>query len=70
MDTASDKYKPYYGNRAGPFLAVWRTVRGLVGRLVGFFMLTESDRLKAGIYISSERLGNGTASVYSNSQLM
>ncbi|MGA2489799.1 MAG: hypothetical protein ABSF99_06375 [Anaerolineales bacterium] len=53
MDIPSDKYK-LYGNRSGPFLAVLQTVSGLVRRLTGFFMLTEEDRSKAGIYSGGE----------------
>jgi hypothetical protein len=53
MDISTDQYKSD-GNRAGPFLAVLRTVGSLVRRLTGFFMLTEEDRLKAGIYLGGE----------------
>ncbi len=38
------------GKRSGPFLAVLRTVQGFIRRLIGFFTLTEEERLKAGIY--------------------
>jgi len=54
MDTPSDKYKPYYGNRLGPFLAVLRSIRGLARQLVGFFSSTEEERSKAGIYLGGE----------------
>ena len=39
------------GSRAGPFLAAVRTIQAVVTRLTGFFVLTEADKLKAGIYI-------------------
>jgi hypothetical protein len=54
MDTPSDEYKPYYGSRSGPFLAVLRSVKGLVRRLIGIFALTEEEQLKAGIYLGGE----------------
>jgi hypothetical protein len=53
MGILVDKYKSYI-NRPGPFSAVLQTVRGFVRRLVGFFALTEEDRLKAGIYVSGQ----------------
>jgi hypothetical protein len=53
MDISADKYKSD-GNRAGPFLAVLQTVRGIAGWLIGFFTLTEADRLKAGIYVGGK----------------
>jgi hypothetical protein len=37
-------------NRSGAILAVVQTVRDMVGRLLGFFALTEDERLKVGIY--------------------
>ena len=54
MDTPSEEYKPYYGNRPGPFLAVLRSVRGLVRRLFGFFVLTDDEQSQAGIYLGGE----------------
>ena len=57
MDIPSDDYKPYYGNRSAPFLAVLRTVNDLVRRLIGIFALTEEDRSKAGIYLGGEERG-------------
>jgi len=53
MGILADKYKAYI-NRSDPFSAVLQTVRGFVRRLVGFFAITEEDRLKAGIYISGQ----------------
>jgi hypothetical protein len=55
MDLMSDKSKRYYGRKSGPFLVVLQTFKGLARRLIGFFILTEADRLKAGIYVSNER---------------
>jgi len=40
----SEAYRP------GPLLALVQAVRGIVGRLFGFFALTDDDRLKVGIY--------------------
>ena len=42
------------GNRSGSFLAVLRIVQVFARRLIGFFTLTEEDRLKAGIYRGGE----------------
>jgi hypothetical protein len=53
MDILADKYKSNK-NQSGFFSAVLHTVRGFVRRLVGFFALTEEDRLKAGIYNGSK----------------
>jgi hypothetical protein len=54
MDTPSDEYKPYYGSRSGPFLAVLRSVEGLVRQLIGIFSLSEKNHSKAGIYLGGE----------------
>ncbi|MGB8212705.1 MAG: hypothetical protein WCE68_04010 [Anaerolineales bacterium] len=54
MDTPSEKYEPNYGDRSGPFLAVWRTLRGLIRRLAGFLTITDEERSEAGIYTSGE----------------
>jgi len=54
MDTPSDKYKPYYGNRSGPFLAVLRTIQGLLKKLTGIFQLTEEELSDAGVYLGGE----------------
>jgi hypothetical protein len=54
MDIPSDKYKPNYGARLGPFLAVLRTIGGLVRRPTRFFALSEEDRSKAGIFLGGE----------------
>ena len=49
MDISTDKYKSD-GSQLGPFLAVLRTIGGLIRRLTGFFALSEEDRSKAGIF--------------------
>jgi len=54
MDTPSDKYKPYYGNRSGPFLAVLRTIQGLFRKLTGIFQVTDVDLSEAGVYLGGE----------------
>jgi hypothetical protein len=53
MDILADKYK-LDGNRPGPFLAVLRTLLGIVRWPIRFFTLTEADRLKAGISVGGE----------------
>jgi hypothetical protein len=40
MDTPSDEYKLYYGNKSGPFLAVIRSIRGLFRKWTGIFKVT------------------------------
>ena len=54
MDTPSDEYKPYYGNRSGPFLAVIRTFRGLIRKLTGIIKVSKDDLSEAGIYLGGE----------------
>jgi hypothetical protein len=54
MDTPSDKYKPYYGDRSGPFLAVFRSIKGLFRKLTGLFKVSEEDLSDAGIYLGGE----------------
>jgi hypothetical protein len=53
MDIQADKFKSDT-NRLGPFSAVLQTGLGIVRWLIGFFTLTEEDRLKAGIYLGGE----------------
>jgi hypothetical protein len=53
MDISIDQCK-LNGNQAGLFLTIMQTLGGLVRWLTGFFMLTEEDRLKAGIYLGGE----------------
>jgi hypothetical protein len=50
MDISADKYKSD-GNQSNPFFTVMRTIHGFVRGLIGFFTLTEEERLKAGIYL-------------------
>jgi hypothetical protein len=54
MDTPSDKYKPYYGNRSGPFLAVIRSIQGLIRKLTGIFKVTDEEMSEAGVYLGGE----------------
>jgi hypothetical protein len=53
MEISVDKNKSDE-NRAGPLFALSQTVRVLVRRLIGIFILTEEDRSKAGIYLGGE----------------
>jgi hypothetical protein len=53
MDISAGKYKSD-GTRSGLFLAGLQTVRSIARWLIGFFTLTEADRLKAGIYLGGE----------------
>lgn len=54
MDTPSEKYKPYSGNRSGPFLAVIQTIHGLFRKLTGIFKVTEEELSDAGVYLGGE----------------
>jgi hypothetical protein len=54
MDTPSEKFKPYYGSRSGPFLAVLRTIQGLFSKLTGIFKLTDEELSNAGVYLGGE----------------
>ena len=54
MDTPSEKYKPYYGNRTGPFLAMMRSIHGLLHKLTGIFKVTDEDLSNAGIFHGGE----------------
>jgi len=49
----SDKYISNV-NQPGPSSAVLHTVLGIVKWLIGFFTLTEEDRLTAGIHVGGE----------------
>ena len=53
MDISTDRSKSD-GNQPGSFAAVWQTLKGFLGRLIGFFMLTKEERSKAGIYLGGE----------------
>jgi hypothetical protein len=50
MGIYTDKSKPD-GDRSGPLAATLHFVLDFFGGLIGIFVLTESDRRKAGIYI-------------------
>jgi hypothetical protein len=54
MDTPSDKYKPYYGNQSGPFLAVIRSIQGLFRKLSGIFKVTDDELSEAGVFLGGE----------------
>ena len=55
MDTPSEKYKPDYGNRSGPFLAMMQSIHGLILNLTGIFKVTGEDFSDAGIFHGGER---------------
>jgi hypothetical protein len=50
MDISTDKYKSNINHRSGLFSTVLHTLLGILRWLLGFFTLTEEDRLNAGIY--------------------
>jgi hypothetical protein len=54
MDTPSDEYKPNYGNRSGPYLAVMRSIQGLIRKLTGIFKVTDEELSEAGVYLGGE----------------
>ena len=54
MDTPSDEYKPYYSDRSVPFLAVMRSIRGLIRKLTGIIKVSKEDLSEAGIYLGGE----------------
>lgn len=53
MDTLSDKYDSN-SYRPNPFSIVLNTILGFVRWLAGFFMLTEEDKLAAGISVDGK----------------
>ena len=53
MDISADKSKSD-SKRSRPFLAVLQTIRGFIGGLIGFFTLTEEERLEAGVIVSKQ----------------
>jgi len=53
MDISADNYKSDI-NRPNIFSTVLQTLLGTVRWLVGFFTLTEEDRILAGIYLDSK----------------
>jgi hypothetical protein len=52
MDISADQSK---SNRhwPKPFLVVLQIIRVFIEGLIGFFMLTEKERLEAGIYVGN-----------------
>ena len=64
MDISADKYQSD-GKRPGPFLAVLQAVQAFARWLIGFFTLSEEERLKAGIYFGGEDVTDRPVSVYS-----
>jgi len=54
MDVSADQYESDDTHRSGSFLAVTQQIRDIVKWLVGFFTVTEEDRLKAGIVLGTE----------------
>jgi hypothetical protein len=53
MDILADQYESDI-ERPKPSPAVLHAVPGIVKWLIGFFTLTEEDRLKVGIYFGGE----------------
>jgi len=53
MDISINEYRSD-ANRMESFYFWIKIVTGIAGRLVGFFYLTEEDRVKAGIYVSDD----------------
>jgi hypothetical protein len=53
MDISADR-STADTNRPDPFSAVMQTVRGFIWRLIGFLMLSEEDKRKAGIYLGGQ----------------
>lgn len=56
MDISADQSKSD-SKRSRPFLTVLQTIRGFIGGLIGFFTLTEEERLEAGVVIGNQRRG-------------
>jgi len=54
MDTPSEEYKPYYGNRSGPLTAVIRSIQGFFKKLSRIFRVTEEELSDAGVYLGGE----------------
>ena len=53
MDISSDGNSSDM-NQTNPLSAVLHSLLGLVRRVIGFFVLTEADKFKAGIYTGSQ----------------
>ena len=54
MSIPTDQYKPSL-NRTGSFSAWLKSVIKIAMRLIGYFDLTEEDKVKAGIYLDYDR---------------
>lgn len=54
MDISADKSKSD-SKWSRPFLAALQTIRAFIGGLIGFFTLTEEERLEAGVMIGNQR---------------
>ena len=54
MDISADKSKSD-SKWPRPFLAGWQTLKGFIGGLIGFFTLTEEERLEAGVIVGNQR---------------
>jgi hypothetical protein len=50
LDISSDGHDSQ-ANRPGALLALVQTVRAMAGWLIGFFALTDAERLYGGIYL-------------------
>jgi hypothetical protein len=55
MDLSTGKHK-LDESRVGPFLTILMTFKVWARRLVGFFVLTEEERLEAGVYVRGKGL--------------
>ena len=53
MNISADKSK-LEGNRSGLFLALLQIIWGSIGGLIGFFTLTEKERLEAGVIVGNK----------------
>lgn len=53
MDISSDEYKSDK-TQLVHFSAMMQTVKRIFRRLIGFFILTEEERLQAGIQVGSQ----------------
>jgi hypothetical protein len=54
MDISADKSKSD-SKWSRPFIAVLQTIRGFIAGLIGFFTLTEEERLEAGVVMDNLR---------------
>lgn len=53
MDISADKSKSD-SKRSSLFSALLQTLRSFIGRLIGFFTLTEEERLEAGVMVGNQ----------------